>query len=75
MVTLVGIKLVFIGMQIIFSTSEINSENEQMEIFVAAKMPYFTSHHLLHQKYACCRIEIGHMQVRIVLHITVASVM
>ena len=54
MVTLVGIKLVFIGMQIIFSTSEINSEIEQMEIFVAAKMPYFvTSRHLLHQKYAC----------------------
>ena len=54
MVTLVGIKLVFIGMQIIFSTSEINSEIEQMEIFVAAKMPYFvTSRHSLHQKYAC----------------------
>ena len=53
MVTLVGIKLVFIGMQIIFSTSEINGEIEQMEIFVAAKMPYFTSRHLLHQKYAC----------------------
>ena len=54
MVTLVGIKLVFIGMQIIFSTSEINSEIAQMEIFVAAKMPYFvTSRHSLHQKYAC----------------------
>ena len=54
MVTLVGIKLVFIGMQIIFATSEINGEMEQMEIFVAAKMPYsVTSRHLLHQKYAC----------------------
>ena len=54
MVTLVGIKLVFIGMQIIFSTSEINSEIAQTEIFVAAKMPYFvTSRHSLHQKYAC----------------------
>ena len=46
MVTLVGIKLVFIGMQIIFSTSEINSEIAQMEIFVAAKnaiLCYITS--------------------------------
>ena len=53
MVTLVGIKLFFISMQIILSTSEINNEIEQMEAFVATKIPYcVTARHLLHQKYA-----------------------
>ena len=47
MVTLVGIKLFFVSMQIILSTSEINNEIEQIETFVATKTPYcVTSRHL-----------------------------
>ena len=47
MVTLVGIKLVFIGMQIIFSTSEINSEIAQMENLLQQKC-HTLLHHVIH---------------------------
>ena len=48
MVTLVGIKLVFISMQIIFSTSEINSEIEQMEISLLQQKCHTLLHHVIH---------------------------